>query len=161
ISSGRKPSPSSPWSARRRSPRRPVPITRQPPPANLRAAASPIPAVAPVIRIVFIRPPRVIAGQQPARRALRQSAPERRGGRAHGLREIRSAPRAAAARLLFAATPLSRFRSAQGTAGRAVRRLTSPRERRERAHGDRLASAKAPPKLRGARRGKEATWPRS
>ena len=42
------------FKARSRSARRPVPITRQPASANWRAIAAPNPAVAPVIRTVFM-----------------------------------------------------------------------------------------------------------
>jgi hypothetical protein len=76
-SSGRKASPSSSASARRRSPRRPVPITRQPR-REARAAASPKPAVAPVISIVLvIGPPFQLAPRRDERSGLSPIAGDR------------------------------------------------------------------------------------
>ena len=96
ISSGRKASPISSARARSRSQRRPVPITRQPSRAKRRAAASPNPAVAPVIRIVLVMAsPRTCRESSRSRSASRRFAHAR--VRRSGRRRPRAAPRSCAA----------------------------------------------------------------
>jgi hypothetical protein len=112
ICSGRKASPNSSCSRFRRSPRRPVPIARQPPATNLRAAASPNPDVAPVIRMVFICfLPRVRAAPLRELRASRQAPPKRTRDPVHAPPGSVERRQATPARQLGRAAHPSRFRS--------------------------------------------------